>query len=113
MWTPFATFHDVGRTGRAIVADLIQKPFEYVKSGVVRTASNLKICRHSQCFKAAGTAKQSFTADVLTNEDLTPDRKANPDFEDSLKWAVASMYAGTFLLSQNPDQASFSLNLYL
>ncbi|KAF8884271.1 cytochrome P450 [Gymnopilus junonius] len=76
-WTPFATFHYVGGEGRRMVAELISKPFEYVKSQI-----------------EARNAKPSFTMDVLTKNDLKAERENDPEFETSLKWASASMYAG-------------------
>ncbi|KAF8067793.1 cytochrome P450 [Lyophyllum atratum] len=75
-WTPFAKFHAVGLQGRTLVAELIRKPFEYVKSEM-----------------EAGTAKPSFTMDILTKDELQTERDNDAEFETSLKWAAASMYA--------------------
>ncbi|KAH9481980.1 Cytochrome P450 monooxygenase 74 [Psilocybe cubensis] len=78
-WIPFATFHQVGRRGRTMVAELICKPFEYVKSEIPK--------------QEAGTAQPSFTADVLTHEELKMEWGNDAEYEEALKWASASMYA--------------------
>ncbi|KAG6825741.1 hypothetical protein H0H92_002603, partial [Tricholoma furcatifolium] len=75
-WLPFTDFHDVGHRGRILIADLIQKPFDYVKGGI-----------------ETGSAQPSFTLDVLTKDDFAIEREKDKSFETTLKWASASMYA--------------------
>lgn len=96
VWTPFATFHNIGQHGRRLVAELIQKPFDHVKAGLVRIfLLDSAIHVYNLLFQAEGTAKPSFTAHILADESLKSERIDISDFEGSLKWAAASMYAGT------------------
>ncbi|KAG6914605.1 hypothetical protein DXG01_016368 [Tephrocybe rancida] len=78
-WIPFTAFHQVGSRGRVLVAELIQKPFEHVKAGIIFG------------YEVAGTAKPSFTKDVLTKGEFQAERKTDDEFETTLKWASASI----------------------
>ncbi|KAG7090687.1 hypothetical protein E1B28_009784 [Marasmius oreades] len=75
-WFPFTRFRTVGETGRSLVAELVAKPFQYVKDEI-----------------AAGTTVPSFTKDVLTKNELQSERETDEAFEHAVKWAAASMYA--------------------
>jgi len=75
-WFPFTRFHAVGRQGREMIAELVAKPYQYVKDEM-----------------AAGTDVPSFTKDVLTKNELQSERDTDETFEHAVKWAAASMYA--------------------
>ncbi|KAF5366041.1 hypothetical protein D9758_006629 [Tetrapyrgos nigripes] len=71
-WVPFTRFHKIGRQGRELIAELVEKPYQF----------------------DVGADVPSFTREVLTEAELQTDRAGNnEEFEDAVKWAAASMYA--------------------
>ncbi|KAJ7866373.1 cytochrome P450 [Mycena olivaceomarginata] len=75
-WFPLTRFHTVGEEGRKMIAELVEKPYQYVKDEM-----------------AAGSSVPSFTRDVLTKNELQMERETDETFEHAVKWAAASMYA--------------------
>ncbi|KAJ7056066.1 cytochrome P450 [Mycena amicta] len=75
-WFPLTRFHTVGEEGRKMIAELVAKPYQYVKDDM-----------------AARTSVPSFTRDALTKSELQTEREGNGAFEHAVKWAAASMYA--------------------
>ncbi|KAJ7056385.1 cytochrome P450 [Mycena amicta] len=75
-WFPFTRFHTVGQEGREMIAELVAKPYQYVKDEI-----------------ASGSSVPSFTRDALTRSELQTERDSDNTFEHAVKWTAASMYA--------------------
>ncbi|KAK7014364.1 O-methylsterigmatocystin oxidoreductase [Favolaschia claudopus] len=95
-WFPFTRFHTVGGEGRKMIAELVAKPYQYVKDEM-----------------AAGSSVPSFTKDALTKSELQPERDGDETFEHAVKWAAASMYAaGQEVISSSVLTVIMALSLH-
>lgn len=68
---------------------MIERPHQYVKEQMVKTPVLLDAdctCWHNQ--QASGTAEPSFTADLMEDPNVTPEREAD------IMWSAGSLYAG-------------------
>ncbi|KAL4077431.1 cytochrome P450 [Scleroderma citrinum] len=89
-WLPGAGFKRKSKRYAAVLRDLVEIPFEWAKSQL-----------------AAGAALPSFAIRLLNKPNLTE------DYEDSIKWASATLYQGTFLTTANSVAYAFYLAMTL
>jgi hypothetical protein len=89
---------------RALVDDLMNVPYNWVKSRMVRPADHLMRCllvnRRSR-LQAAGTAKQCIAVELLEimNNQTGPYKESETIDEEDIKRITGVLYGGTFSLA--------------
>lgn len=89
-WFPGAGFRKIAKAWAVSLADMVDRPYLFVKQQIVRILCTQGFLTNNfRCSQASCTALYSFASDVLEDKRLTLEE------EFDLKWAAASLYAGT------------------
>jgi len=91
-WLPAAGFRRKAKEYAPVIRDLAEIPYTWAKIQLVRNVIHLNVCV-SITTQASGVALPSFAMRLLSKPNLTE------EYEDSVKWASATLYQGVSLYS--------------
>lgn len=99
---PFSDFKKHAVYTRVLVDDLMNTPFNWVKSKMVRSKRHLTGCalvNHRPRLQAAGTARQCIAVDLLEtmNNQTGPYKESETLEEEDIKRITGVLYGGTLL----------------
>jgi len=107
-WFPGAGFKLKAAQWKAKMEEWVDKPYEFLKNGMVSDAIFLTSCYTLNGFfviQKTGQYKPSFCSMILEDEDGV---KASPEFEFDLKWTANSMYGASMdTVSHNSVLSTF------
>lgn len=89
-WLPGAGFRRKAKEYASVIRDLAEIPYAWAKTQLVRNVVDLNVCV-LKTTQASGAALPSFASRLLSKPHLTE------EYEDSVKWASATLYQGLSL----------------
>ena len=94
-WCPGGGFKTKAAVAAKCVRDLYDVPYDMVREKMVRTALHIELHYHKRVdfrFQRNGTARPSFTSNLI--EELDRDGNLTDEYEECIKGAAATIYAG-------------------